>query len=120
MFYGPPGSGPGSFYHPAKIVRKTSIPTVLWLLFDAFSLNNDVNVPSKSTKQENRSFLEVASWRSMMKIAGSGFICQRHVSADPDPDPHQNVMDPQHCADGCQNYWSGLDFFKNQSQTACI
>jgi hypothetical protein len=35
----------------------------------------------------------------MMKIAGSGFISQMHGSMDldPDPDPHQNVMDPQHC-----------------------
>jgi hypothetical protein len=31
----------------------------------------------------------------MTKIAGSGSICQRHGSAD--PDPHQNVMDPEHC-----------------------
>jgi hypothetical protein len=35
----------------------------------------------------------------MTKIAGSGYgsesICQRHGSAD--PDPPQNVMDPQHC-----------------------
>ncbi len=30
-----------------------------------------------------------------MKIAGSGSIGQRHGSADPDPDPHQNV--PEHC-----------------------
>ncbi len=30
----------------------------------------------------------------MMKIAGS--ISQGHGSADPDPDPHQNVMDPGH------------------------
>ncbi len=38
-----------------------------------------------------------------MKIAGSGFasgsesgsISQRHRSEDPDPDSHQNVMDPQ-------------------------
>jgi hypothetical protein len=29
-----------------------------------------------------------------MKIEGSGSICQKHGSAD--PDPHQNVMDPQH------------------------
>jgi hypothetical protein len=29
----------------------------------------------------------------MTKIAGSGSISQRHGSADPDPDPHQNVMD---------------------------
>ncbi len=40
-----------------------------------------------------------------MKIEGSGSasgsesgsITQRHGSADPDPDPHQNVMDPEHC-----------------------
>ncbi len=27
---------------------------------------------------------------------GSGSISQRHGSAHPDPDPHQNVMDLQH------------------------
>jgi hypothetical protein len=32
----------------------------------------------------------------MTKIAGSGSISPRHGSADPDPDPPQNVMDPQH------------------------
>jgi hypothetical protein len=48
----------------------------------------DVNVPSKSNKQKNF---------EMTEIAGSGSICQRHGSADPDLDPHQNVMDPQHC-----------------------
>jgi hypothetical protein len=31
----------------------------------------------------------------MTKIAGSGSICQRHGS--PDPDPHQNVLDPEDC-----------------------
>ncbi len=36
----------------------------------------------------------LASWRSMMKIEGSGSISQMHGSAD--PDPQQNVMDPQH------------------------
>ncbi len=49
--FGPPGSGSGStshrygsgsFYHHAKIVRKTLIP----------SSKNDVNVPSKSNKQK--------------------------------------------------------------------
>jgi hypothetical protein len=30
----------------------------------------------------------------MTKIAGSGSISQRHGSED--PDPHQNVMDPEH------------------------
>ncbi len=48
MFFGPPGSGSvsisqrygsgsGSFYQHAKIVRKTLIPTALWLLFDFLS-----------------------------------------------------------------------------------
>ncbi len=74
-----------------------SYRTVLWLLLDFVSLKNDVNVPSKSNKQKNLffkiSFLLV-SWRSMMKIAGSGSesgsdpFSQRHGSADPDPDPH--------------------------------
>jgi hypothetical protein len=33
----------------------------------------------------------------MTKKAGSGSIIQKHGSADPDPDPSQNVMDPHHC-----------------------
>jgi hypothetical protein len=32
----------------------------------------------------------------MTKIAGSGSISQKHGSEDPDPDPPQNVMDPEH------------------------
>ncbi len=94
--------GSGSFYHQAKKVRKTLIPTVLWLLLDFLSLKNDVNVPSKSNKQKNcLKMLLLESRRSMMKIAGSasgsGSIIQRHGSADKDPDPHQNVMDPEYC-----------------------
>ncbi len=50
--FGPSGSvsqryGSGTFYHQAKIVRKTLISTVLWLLYDFLSLKNDVNVPLK-------------------------------------------------------------------------
>jgi hypothetical protein len=32
----------------------------------------------------------------MTKIAGSGSTSQKHGSEDPDPDPPQNVMDPEH------------------------
>ncbi len=32
------GSGSGSFFHQAKKVRKTLIPTALWLIFDFLSL----------------------------------------------------------------------------------
>jgi hypothetical protein len=58
MFLGLPGSGSisqrygsGSFYHHAKIVRKTLIPTFV-TLFGFLSLKNDVNVPSKINKQK--------------------------------------------------------------------
>jgi hypothetical protein len=37
----------------------------------------------------------------MTKITGSRSISQRHGSADPDPDPPQNVMDPEHCLQIC-------------------
>jgi hypothetical protein len=34
------------------------------------------------------------SFKSMKKEVGS--ISQRYGSGDPNPDPHQNVTDPQH------------------------
>ncbi len=37
MFW-PPGSGSGSFYHHAKIVTKTLIPTILWLFLTFYLL----------------------------------------------------------------------------------
>ncbi len=54
-----------------RIVRKTLIPTVLWLLYDFLSLKNDVNVPSKSNK----------SWRSHWR---------KKQDPDPDLDPYPN------------------------------
>ena len=67
--------------------------------FDFLSLENYVNVPSNSNKQKkylNKNCFLIASLRSMTKKAGSGSgsICQRHGSLD--PDPLQNVMDPEH------------------------
>jgi hypothetical protein len=52
------GSESVSFYHHAKIVRKTLIPT----LFDFLSLKNDVNVASKSNKQKIFCKKLVFSW----------------------------------------------------------
>jgi hypothetical protein len=51
-----------------RVVGKTLIPTHLRLLYDFLSLKNDVNVVSKSNKPKNLA----------------------------DPDPYQNVTDPQH------------------------
>ncbi len=48
-------------------------------------MKNDVNVPQKVISG------------NFFFICKSGSISQRHGSADPDPDSHQNVMDSQHC-----------------------
>ncbi len=69
------GSRPGFFYHQAKIVRKTLIPTVLWLHYDFLSSQNDVDLPSKSNKAEKLGVLKVNN-----EIAGSGYISQRRGS----------------------------------------
>jgi hypothetical protein len=55
----------------------------------------------KNVKKKNNFF---ASLKSMKKGVGSGvgsgsgagFISQRYGFLDPDPDPHQNITDPQH------------------------
>jgi hypothetical protein len=71
--------GSGSFYHQVKIIRKTLIPAVLWLL-----LKNYVNVPSKSNKLNFFKLVFVG----VLKVTDEN-ISQRHGSAD--PDPHQNI-----------------------------
>ncbi len=93
----------GSFYHQAKIVRKTLIPTVVWPFYDFLSLKNDVNVPSISINQINiEKYFLLPFWISLTKIAGPGSesgsgsvsVSQSYGSAD--PDSSQNVTDPQH------------------------
>ncbi len=86
------GSGSGSFYHQAKIIKKPWILLFcdsLWI----FSLKTDVNVASKSKKQKNLEFFLLPSRRSLTKIAGSGSISQRYPNVR---DPYYNVRDPQH------------------------
>jgi hypothetical protein len=83
--------GSGSFHQQAKKVRKILISTV----FLTLSLKNDVNVPSKSNKQKNVDiffYFLLASCQPLTKKAGSG--CQCYGS--PDPEPYQNVTDPEH------------------------
>jgi hypothetical protein len=46
------GSGSGSFYHHAKIIRKNLESYYFVTLFGFLSLKNNVNVPSKSNKQK--------------------------------------------------------------------
>jgi hypothetical protein len=52
-----------------------------------------------------------------MKIEGSasesGSFSQRHRSADPDPDSHQNVMDLEHWDPGWKKFGSGIRDGKN-------
>jgi hypothetical protein len=57
-----------------------------------------------------------------MKIEGS--ITRRHGSTDPDPDPHQNVMDPQHWPNyksqfsgpGSASFWEVGSGFASESK----
>ncbi len=60
-------------------------------------LKNNVNADSKSNKQKNLdinkflvAILKVTDENSRIRI-----LSQRYGSAD--PDPYQNVTDPQHC-----------------------
>ncbi len=62
--FGPPESGStsqrygsGSFYHQAKLVRKTLIPTALRLVKDFLSLKNVVNVQMYLQKVMSRKTL---------------------------------------------------------------
>ncbi len=61
--FGPPGSGCGSFYHQAKIVGKTLIPTVLSLLyfFMMFYLIKIMYMYLQSNKQKNLNSFFLAS-----------------------------------------------------------
>ncbi len=102
------GSGSGSFYHQAKIVRKTLMPTVLGLLYDFLSLKIYVNIPSKRKKQ--------TIWRPLTKIiagsvsaSGSGSESASGIRrwGSADLDPYQNFMDPQHCLPHLGNYRNG-------------
>ncbi len=78
--------GSGSFCNQAKIVRKTLIPTVSWLLYDFLSLKNNVNVVSKGNKPKIH-FLVV-----MLKIIDenteSGSVSQRYGSRGSGPKSH--------------------------------
>ncbi len=82
--------GSGSFHHQPKIVIKTFISTVFWLLCDFVSLKNYVNVHSKSKKLENQGknifvgVLKVIDERAGSR-AGSGSVSQRYGSADLNP-----------------------------------
>ena len=72
---------------------KKNLDSYCFLTFYEFiSLKNDVNIALKSYKQ--RTFK--TKKRSLTKIArsGSGSVSQRYGFAN--PDPYQNVTDPQH------------------------
>ena len=70
----------------SKKVRKTFISTLFLLLFGYLSLKTDVYVPLKSNK------LTLPLTKKAGSRAGSGRPWYRSA----DPDPYQNVTDPQH------------------------
>ncbi len=58
------------------------------MFYDFFIFEKYVDLPLKSNNQKTKNL------RSPTKKAGSGSVSQWYESAD--PDPYQNVTDPQH------------------------
>ncbi len=86
------GSGSGSFYHQAKIVRKILISTVLWLVDEFLSLKTDENVPSIRNKKKLIFCWHLEShWRK---------------EQDPNPDPYVSVTDPRIRIRNKKRLWS--------------
>ncbi len=73
------GSGSGSYHHQAKIVRKTLISTVLWLLYDFLSLKNDVNVPVFRIRRIRTRLFLASRIRILTKMSPDSQHCLDHT-----------------------------------------
>ncbi len=68
----------------------------LWLLFTLLSLKTDVYVPTVSTvisKKIKNKLIMLPFWKPLKKRAGLRSVLRNYGSAD--PDPLQNVTDPE-------------------------
>ncbi len=104
MFLGLPSPDPFRCTDPdlsimkQKILRKTFILTVLWLLFDFLSLKNDVNVLAK--REEQKTILCTEQQLMLWAIASACFyqcLVSRSIwlfnfLGRPDPDPTFSVQ----------------------------
>jgi hypothetical protein len=97
----PPRSGPLVRVDPAldqdpsiiMLKNKKNLESYYFVtLFDFIFLKNNVNLPSKSNKQKNFVKKLVFCWHREGQFNDEN--SRRHGSAD--PDPHLNVMDPEH------------------------
>ncbi len=94
------GSGfdSGPFYHQAKIVRKTLIPTALWFLYKIFIFENWCKCSFKKLRGK-KSLKKKICHCPILKVTNKNSrirIRIRDGSVDPDPHPYQNITDPQH------------------------
>jgi hypothetical protein len=76
------------------------------LLSDFLSLKAAGNVPTESNKQnqlEKKTFFcwHLGSHGRSGSETGSGSVNQVYRSKDQNPDPYQNVKDPEHCFCSC-------------------
>jgi hypothetical protein len=88
----------GSFLHQEKIVRKPWFLLFSLWLFICEEWCNHVNVPSKSNKQkktQKKLIFCCHFWRSHSKRAGFGVWSFSQRSGSEDPDPYQNVTNPE-------------------------
>jgi hypothetical protein len=84
-----------SMYHPAKIVRKTLIHTILLILFDFLCFTNDVNVGYLQKIISRKKYLKSSFFVGMTKIGGSGSISQKAWIRGSGSTP--KCHDPQQC-----------------------
>ncbi len=82
----------------SKNNKKTLDSTVLWLLHDFLSVKNDVNAPSKISRQKNGGKQIIFYWHLEGHWAGSGSVSQRsgsvnsHRYGSENPDPYGTKM----------------------------
>ncbi len=99
------GSGSGSFYNKAKIVRKTLIPTVSWLLLDFLSLKNYVNVTSKSTVPNKQKNFFSKNW--VLFCWNLEVQWRKYQDQDPNPDSLVRGIDPRILGSTPKSHGSG-------------
>ncbi len=76
---------------PCKNSKKNLDSYYFVTLFDFLSLKNDVNVASKSNKQKKLCLKKNLFFAGILKVNDENSRIRIQ-----DPDPPQNVMDPQH------------------------
>ncbi len=100
-----PALDPDPSINQQKYGENPAIWMFLWLLIGFLSLRNDVNVPTGSKKHKNleKNGIFVVILKSTDEKRRNRIRNPVYGAKDPDPDPSQNVTDPEHCRQRTQS-----------------